>query len=84
MESYKNKQYQDAKEVLSKVLVPDNDYKDAAILLAKTDEILSRMERDQKVARARDNLAKAEKLLKSMDCTDFETAIQYTEDAKAL
>jgi len=84
LESYKNKQYQDAKDMLSKVLVPDNDYKDAAVLLSKTDEILSRMERDQKVARARDDLGKAERLLKSMDCSDFETAIRYAEDAKAL
>ena len=81
---FKNKKYQEAKDMFSKVLAPENDYKDAATLSNKTDEILSRMERDKQVASAKVNLAKAERLLNSKDCNDFETAIQYAEAAKAL
>jgi hypothetical protein len=80
----KDKKYQEAKEMLSKVLVPGDDYKDAAALSSKNDELLSRIEREQKVARAKINLAAAERLLNSKDCKGFETAIQYAGDAKAL
>jgi len=80
----KNKKYQEAKDMFSKVLTPDNDYKDAETLSNKTDEILSRMERDNQVASTKIRLAAAEKLLNSKDCNDFETAIQYAEEAKAL
>jgi tetratricopeptide (TPR) repeat protein len=81
---FKNRKYQEAKDMFSKVLTPDNDYKDAETLSNKTDEILSRMERDKQVASTKVNLAKAERLLNSKDCNDFETAIQYAEAAKAL
>jgi len=79
-----DEKYQEAGERFARVLVSGQDYKDAAPLLSQIEDILSRKELERKTAEAKDHLAKAEKLLKSESCSDFDLAIQYAKEAKAI
>jgi len=79
-----DEKYQEAGERFAKVLVSGQDYKDAAPLLSQIEDILSRKELERRTAEAKDHLGKAEKLLKSESCSDFDLAIQYAKEAKAI
>ena len=79
-----DERYREARERFAKVLVPGQDYKDAAPLSSQIEDILSRKELERKTAEAKDHLAKAGELLKSESCPDFDLAIQYAKEAKAV
>jgi uncharacterized MnhB-related membrane protein len=75
----KNNKYQEARNLLQKVISIDDTYKDAQAMLERINTALTKAENDRISAQASKELTAAEGLLSSNECSDFDSAIRKSE-----
>lgn len=69
------KKFEEAKAILLKVKLVDENYKDTKSLLSNIDAWIEKETKQNLLAEANEKIVNAEKLLKSDKCSDFEKAI---------
>ncbi len=80
----KENKYLEARNILHKIISVDDKYKDTKKIISEVNNIIAKVEFEQKTDQINQHIIDAEKLLKSQYCSDFDKAIKKSESAISI